>query len=773
MPGYSYRAPEAHRTSPSLILAARKAARRLTSMTSTRFGNEDEVEADDFVDDDVAAAAAAAVPADAHGHEKKSQGWGRGIRSDFCRTVRRHWIAESTNFTTKTVAVSFFLFIAVIAPSITFGAVYAKRTNNYIGASELLLGTAWCGIFYSLVAGMPLMINGATGPVLTFQAVTYELSGALGVPFLTFNAWVGLWVAAYLVLGAVVDLNRLIKYATRFTDEIFAFLIVSIYILDAIGNPTSKVGLLHYFNPSHPHNEEMLAADPTYDYMTVALLSLLLGLGTAFFAMALRRIRHSAFCCNDYVRSIVTDFAITISVVTFTALQHTVFKEVPTEELNVPDTFAPTFNCCTTSCDQYWPTDCPDIPEPYGRRPWLVDLTDFGSKSGVAVIFIAAGPAALAFILAFLDNGITWHIVNHPSNRITHGDAYNYDTCISAVMVAINSLLGLPWLVASTVPCILHVSALSDKTKDGETTGVQETRLTGFFTHVLVLGTCFALNVLRLIPLPVLYGVFLFMGLVALPAQQFWQRILLFFQQPAVVRSRQADTVPYIKYVAPFHRVHLFTIIQLFFFALLYVVKNFKMISIAFPLFILLCIPVRIYLLPKIFTDDELTLLDGSPEEIEDWILVNEADKLGDGAIMVNTGCGGGDDGDDSVDDAIEKLETVPQDEGDAAGMGIIGTTCAMPPTSKRRKQISGLSAKSNGSRGSGRRIRQTSMNSVGSFFERRRTRRDERERQLSHQSMDLFMRQSGLAMPPEVPDAIEDGNDDTDDCASDISNEA
>ena len=139
------------------------------------------------------------------------------------------------------------------------------------------------------------MINGATGPALTFQAVTYELSNTLGVPFLTFNAWIGLWVAAYMVLAAFVDLNRFIKYATRFTDEIFAFLIVSIYILDAIGNPTSKVGLLHYFNPSHPHNQGMLAQDPTYDYMTVALLSLLLGLGTTFFAMALRNIRHSPF----------------------------------------------------------------------------------------------------------------------------------------------------------------------------------------------------------------------------------------------------------------------------------------------------------------------------------------------------------------------------------------------------------------------------------------------------------------------------------------------
>jgi hypothetical protein len=45
------------------------------------------------------------------------------------------------NFNAKTIAVSFFMFIALIAPSIAFGAVYAKRTNNYIGAVELLLAT--------------------------------------------------------------------------------------------------------------------------------------------------------------------------------------------------------------------------------------------------------------------------------------------------------------------------------------------------------------------------------------------------------------------------------------------------------------------------------------------------------------------------------------------------------------------------------------------------------------------------------------------------------
>jgi hypothetical protein len=104
------------------------------------------------------------------------------------------------------------------------------------------------------------------------------------------------------------------------------------------------------------------------------------------------------------------------------------------------------------------------------------------------------------------------------------------------------------------------------------------------------------------------------MGLVALPAQQFWQRFLLFFQQ-----SSQIASTPYTDNL-PIKRINLYTVIQLVMFGLLYGVKNYKPISIGFPLFILLCIPVRLYLLPKIFEEDELTLLDGTPEEIEKWL---------------------------------------------------------------------------------------------------------------------------------------------------------
>ena len=68
---------------------------------------------------------------------------GQGIVDDVKRTLGTHWRSEMTNFNQKTVAISFFVFFACIAPAITFGAMYAKFTHYYIGAVEMIAATAW------------------------------------------------------------------------------------------------------------------------------------------------------------------------------------------------------------------------------------------------------------------------------------------------------------------------------------------------------------------------------------------------------------------------------------------------------------------------------------------------------------------------------------------------------------------------------------------------------------------------------------------------------
>lgn len=85
---------------------------------------------------------------------------------------------------------------------------------------------------------------------------------------------------------------------------------------------------------------------------------------------------------------------------------------------------------------------------------------------------------------------------------------------------------------------------------------------------------------LVLIPMPVLFGVFLFMGMSSLDGLQFWDRINLFFM-PA---KHQPD-MPYLRRV-PLKRIHLFTILQLLCFTILWVVKVLSLTRILFPVMV-------------------------------------------------------------------------------------------------------------------------------------------------------------------------------------------
>jgi hypothetical protein len=150
--------------------------------------------------------------------------------------------------------------------------------------------------------------NGGTGPVLAFTEIIFKMSQSLDVPFLTFNAWIGLWVAFFMLLAAFGSLNRIIRYATRFTDEIFALLIAAIFIVSALGSPSSPTGLYYYFEGDH--KSHMIHEDDVdYSHTAVALLSVLVAIGTVQVAFFLRMAKFSPFLPNQFFRDTVTDFA--------------------------------------------------------------------------------------------------------------------------------------------------------------------------------------------------------------------------------------------------------------------------------------------------------------------------------------------------------------------------------------------------------------------------------------------------------------------------------
>ena len=120
----------------------------------------------------------------------------------------------------------------------------------------------------------------------------------------------------------------------------------------------------------------------------------------------------------------------------------------------------------------------------------------------------------------------------------------------------------------------------------------------------MTIGLSVKMNfLLKLIPMPVLYGVFLYMGVASLNGIQFFDRILLFFMP----KKYQPD-VPYLRQVKLI-RVHLFTSVQLASLVCLWVVKDIKQTSILFPVMLVVMMGIR-KLLDFVFTRNELRILD-------------------------------------------------------------------------------------------------------------------------------------------------------------------
>lgn len=504
---------------------------------------------------------------------KYTGGLGSGVKKDIARRMP-HYVSDFVDgLHAKCLGSTLFLFFACLAPAVTFGGVMAAQTGNHIGAVEMIVASAFCGVIFALFSGQPLIILGGTGPLLVFTAILYRLCMDMNLPFLSCYAWVGLWSAVLLVILALTEASCLMRFFTRFTDEIFSALISVIFIYEAIKQ------LVIIF--------EDLDVKKHHD---TALLSLLLAFGTFHIAINLSRFRRSGFLRPKF-REFLADFGPAIAMASMTIVS-VLLHEVYLDLLPAPDQFG------TTS-----------------GRDWRVDLGAAPVWARVAAI----GPALLVTVLVFLDQNITARIVNSPDHKLHKGEAYHLDLGLVGLLIAACSLFGLPWLVAATVRSLNHVRSLA--TIDGVVMGngetrekiihVRENRVTGLTIHLLIGLSLPLLIYLKTIPMAVLYGLFLFMGIVSMSGNQFFERLSLWLRDP--------DLYPVTHYIrrVPNWTIHAFTMLQLACLVVLWFVKS-SALGILFPIFIALLVPVRL-LANRFFAPEHLDALDADedPEDEE------------------------------------------------------------------------------------------------------------------------------------------------------------
>ncbi|XP_072258889.1 electrogenic sodium bicarbonate cotransporter 4 isoform X3 [Pyxicephalus adspersus] len=530
-------------------------------------------------------------------------------------------------FHIQSISAILFIYLGCITNAITFGGLLGDATDNYQGVMESFLGTAMTGSVFCLFAGQPLIILSSTGPILIFEKLLFDFSKNNDIDYMEFRLWIGLHSALQCLILVATDASFIIKYITRFTEEGFSTLISFIFIYDAV---KKMIGAFKYypinsdFKPDYvtTYRCECVAPDPAmfapnntnttlYNVMNntamdwsqlsmkeclkyggsllgnscnyvpdLALMSFILFFGTYSMTLTLKKFKFSRYFPTK-LRKLISDFSIFVSILIFVGLD--MLSGLNTPKLQVPTEFKP------TRPDRGW------FVFPFGKNPWWIYLA-------------SALPALLVTILIFMDEQITAVIVNRKEHKLRKASGYHLDLFWVGILMAVCSFMGLPWYVAATVISIAHIDSLKMETETSapgeqpQFLGVREQRVTGIIVFVLTGISVFLAPVLKYIPMPVLYGIFLYMGVASLNGIQFWDRCKLF-----LMPAKHQPDYAYLRHV-PLRRVHLFTVVQIVCLTVLWVLKS-TVAAIIFPVMILGLMMVR-KMLDWVFSQHDLAWLD-------------------------------------------------------------------------------------------------------------------------------------------------------------------
>ncbi|KAG8566489.1 hypothetical protein GDO81_013274 [Engystomops pustulosus] len=482
------------------------------------------------------------------------------------------------------LAAVIFIYFAALSPAITFGGLMAQKIDSWMGVSELMVSTALQGILFCLLGAQPLLILGFSGPLLVFEEAFYNFCEPQGIEYIVARVWVGFWLILIVIIVVACEGSFLVRFISRFTQEIFAFLISLIFIYETFSN-LAKIFLAHPLKAQYNESTAHIASEPQPN---TALLSLVLMSGAFFIAYFLRQFKNSSFFPGK-LRRIIGDFGVPIAILIMVTIDYFI-KDTYTKKLALPKGISVSR-----------PTD----------RGWFISPMGLRNPFPIWMMFASVVPALLVFILIFMESQITTLIVSKPERKAVKGSGFHLDLLLIVGMGGICALFGMPWLSATTVRTVSHANALTIMSKGGkpQIERVIEQRISGLLVAVLVGVSILMEPVLSLIPLAVLFGIFLYMGVTSLNGIQFFDRVLLCLKPP-----KYHPKEPYVTRVKTW-RMHVFTLVQLICLAALFVVM-FTPASLALPFVLILTVPVRRFILSRIFSSLELKCLDADDASV-------------------------------------------------------------------------------------------------------------------------------------------------------------
>ena len=549
----------------------------------------------------------------------------------------RYWTDFRDGINLQCLMVICFVFFACLGTTLVFGGLYGEKTQQQIGEIESLLASLVYGVIFSLFAGQPILILGASGPLLIFDEIIFSFSQQfLNGQFLTFRFWIGIWLAFFLLMVVALQGSFLVRYFTRFSEEIIASLTVCIFFAEAflyvkhliecypiadycsqISQNTSMKSNQTYAQ-LHPNNsadsDHRIGVNSCHYYgikpceqkllvSNTVLFSILLIFGTFGFLLSLRHFRHSKFF-RRFVRNRLSDFNILISLTVFTVIYLAVKGTIYVETVSFSE----------------------QLVQPSRKRSWLVNpFRSEGEEFPIWGYVIAFIPASFLCIIIVMETQLTNLLIAKKRHCLQKPLGLHIDLLLVALFSAISGIFGLPWFCGAAVRSLQHVQALTVYSRHNSPgvvphiIGIREQRITSLFIHILI-GICIPLlwavkfHFDVSLPVPVLFGGLIYLGFISWKSLQFAVRLKLLFMS-----SKHHPNTCYVKNVRPLH-MHIFTIIQLFCFIIILIFKLTPQkyyTPLFFPILCVLLVPFR-KVISKFFSAEELEALDHEDDNPKD-----------------------------------------------------------------------------------------------------------------------------------------------------------
>eukprot|EP00980_Cylindrotheca_fusiformis_P016450 scaffold4902_cov115-Cylindrotheca_fusiformis.AAC.11 len=524
------------------------------------------------------------------------------------RMVPYYWKSDwKCNNVFKVLDASIYTFTIQFMSALVYGFFLQQQPSNGINTTpytifHVLLSTGMIGVVYAILSGQPLTLLGIAGPVMIFLCALQDLllernDGDNSTKDIAiFLGWTCLWTSLLHILSS----NWLVQYAwtwvTPFTSQILEFFVGLSFLFYSI--------------------REMLFRNDEKD-RSVTYATLLIGLIT-FAACWKLHFAETWVYFSKWKRTLLAKYNLLIVFVVVTGITYLPGVDQEGNDLGIER-----------------------IPVDEERWKWqsiwdqasitassFSTRNDANSQVDVKGIFAALVPAMMMYILFFLEHNMSSAVAQAPKYKLKKPPSYQWDFFVLGLTIIPCAFFGLPPGCGVRPQAPLHTRALCTKKRISNLRGFgavdrkivttcEEQRWSALLQAIfLLLAAFYFCPVISKIPIGSLMGALMYMGVRTLYSNSIWKRVCLMAMLP-----NKRPHIPIVAKVSSWKAVQKYTAGQIAIGASAVAVAFFARHGHLFPIIFACCMPLRRFVLSRMFSADDLKLLDPANETEEEFLL--------------------------------------------------------------------------------------------------------------------------------------------------------